>query len=531
MKRFIFLLLVCLSFGNLHAQPPMPLRIQQISMSNVPAVHSGAFGTYQNKWFFIGGRSNGLHGFQPPSAFPTSGINDVIYITDPQTNQTWTAGTYSLPTSVREAINSSNMQFYLSDSMLYMMGGYGWMDSIENFITWPTLTAINMKGLMQAVIQGQPITPYFRQLEDQRMAVCGSHVYKIDDVYYLVFGHRYDGTYSRLDNSGLNVQEYTHEIRTFKIADDGLNLSITDYSAVNDTANFRRRDYNLIPQRYANGTEGLTAFTGVFQKGIDIPYLNCIDIFNNGTYTVRNDFNQNLSQYHSAVCALYDTTTATQYNLFFGGMSMYYVDTATNLTVTDSLVPFVQTISCVTRDSSMQYTEYNLPIRMPALLGTNAYFFPDLNAPLIKNHYINVSPMQPGQRIGYIVGGIESPELNISLTDPSFSFASARVFEVALDGITGQAEAQRIVNDITNYYAKPNPVAQSTTVYFECSTPTDVTIELLSVEGKLLKTVLAKQTFTGAGQCVIDMAAYPAGFYNCLIKTGRGIKSIRLVKK
>lgn len=54
---------------------------------------------------------------------------------------------------------------------------------------------------------------------------------------------------------------------------------------------------------------------------------------------------------------------------------MYYVDTLTQQTVTDSLVPFVQTISDVARDLDMNYHEIDAGIKMPALLGTNAYFF------------------------------------------------------------------------------------------------------------------------------------------------------------
>ena len=313
MKQFlslIFLLLIVTTYSQ-----SFSLRLESSALTAVPAVHSGAFGTFANKWFFIGGRKNGLHAFQTPFAFLPNGVNDSIYIVDPIANQSWSASTYTLPDSIREAITSSNMQFYLNDSTLYIIGGYGWKDVLGNFITWPTLTAIDMKGLVGAIINAQPIKSYFRQLTDSNLAICGAHLQKMDSTYYLVFGHRFDGRYDRTDTSGFNVQVYSHEIRKFQIADDGLNLSFYNYSAVRDTANFRRRDYNLIPFLDPFRGEGLLAFSGVFQPHVNLPYLTPIEIYKD-TVIVRTDFNQNLSQYHSAVCALYDSIDYLQHNLF-----------------------------------------------------------------------------------------------------------------------------------------------------------------------------------------------------------------------
>jgi hypothetical protein len=166
MKKLILLPLYLLLVFVLPAQQRFTLRLVPSTLTSAPAVHSGAFGEYNGKWFFIGGRKNGIHGFQPPFAFPTSGVNSNIYIVDPATDQSWSADAFTLSDSIREPITSSNMEFYLNDTMLYMVGGYGWKDAIENFVTWPTLTAINMKGLMQAVISGAPIESYFRQYTD-----------------------------------------------------------------------------------------------------------------------------------------------------------------------------------------------------------------------------------------------------------------------------------------------------------------------------------------------------------------------------
>lgn len=529
MMKYIVLTFALLVCAYSKAQLNISLRLQpSTQVTNAPAVHSGTYGIYNGKWFFIGGRKNGLHGFQPPFAFEGDGINDTIYIVDRNTNQVWKQDVYSLPAAIREPITSSNMQFYLQDSTLYMVGGYGWKDSIQNFITWPTLTAVNVSGLMDAVMSNATITPYFRQIEDSVLTVCGSHLHKLDSTYYLVFGHRFDGYYDRSDTTGFHFQEYTHEIRKFQIHDDGVNLSLANYNAVRDTANFRRRDFNLIPF-YNPWTMqiGLTAYSGVFRKNTVLPYLNCVDIYDT-TYRVRNEFNQNMNQYHSAVCALYDSANITQHNLMFGGMSMYYIDTVTNTKRVDSLIPFVQTITDVVRNLDNDYFEFNAGIRMPVLLGTNAYFMLNDTLPMYKQHFIHLNHLGSSTLLGYIVGGIQSPELNISDTDPSLSTANAVVYEVYLDRTT--VGMQAVQNDVLNFYCYPNPVKDYTEVHFELKGNEQVQIELCDATGKVISEVCNRRFDGGKQKLRLDMLNYPSGVYNCVITVNSQRKSIRLKK-
>jgi len=528
MKKLLILFLLINSVFFSRAQQLFSLRLEPSTLSSAPAVHSGAFGTYNNKWFFIGGRRNGLHGFQPPFAFPTNGANNLIYVVDPVTDQNWSASTSSLPDYIREPITSSNMEFYLNDTMLYMIGGYGWKDSLQDFLTWPTLTAVNIKTLMNAVINSQPIDSLFRQTTDSTLAICGAHLQKLDSVYYLVFGHRFDGIYNRTDTVGFFTQTYSNEIRKFQIADNGTQLSINHYTAVRDSNNFRRRDYNLIPLYDPYRGSGLLAFSGVFQKNVNLPYLTPIEIYKD-TVIVRSDFNQNLSQYHSAVCALYDSVNYLQHNIFFGGMSMYYMDTLTNQTVYDSLVPFVRTISDVARDIDLNYHEIDAGIRMPALLGTNAYFFYDLNVPLFREHFVHVNLLPPHQRIGYIIGGIESPELNISVTDPSLSFASTRVFEVYLDTIA--TALKEVNNDVLNFFCYPNPATGKAVIEFELKKSGEIKIEIIDMKGSLVKEVCSQFYNSGKQKILMNISDYSPGLYNCVITANSNRKSIRLQKE
>jgi hypothetical protein len=529
MKKAIVFFLLGFIFKLNYAQENFSLALNEISSINAPAIHSGAFAIYNGKWIMLGGRQNGLHGFQPPFAFPTSGANTNVYVVDPATGQSYSSSLSVLPTRLYEALTSSNMQFYLHDSTLYMVGGYGWVDSLQNFITFPTLTAINVAGLTNAVVNGSPIGSYFRLIEDSTMAICGAHLQMIDSTYYLVFGHKFDGYYNRTDTTGFHVQKYSHEIRKFKIADDGTNLSIYDYEAVQDTNNFRRRDYNLIPQLYPGNVKGLTAFSGVFKKGVNLPHLDVVTIIGN-TYAVSTTFNQNLSQYHSAFAAIYDSSVQIQHNIFFGGMSMYYIDSAGN-TVLDSMVPFVNTISDVVRDFDYNYQEFNMNIRMPALLGSNAYFFLDNNVPVLQHEFVNLNALPQSSRIGYIIGGIESPEANINETDPTLSFASSRVFEVILNKGTGISKPTAISNDVVNFICYPNPVNDLMNVEFTLNTPGNVTLAVYDMQGKLLNEVVNKRMETGAYRLNVNTRLYGAGAYNCVVTFNGVRKATRFVKE
>lgn len=512
---------------------PFQLRINEVNNSFSPAIHSGAFVVHDDKWVMVGGRKNGLHGFHPPFAFPTSGVNDSIFVCDVAANQRWSASVENLPDSIREAITSSNMEFFSDGGMLYMIGGYGWKEELQNFITWPTLTAIDLNGLTAAVMQQQSIVPYFRQYTDTNLAVCGAHLQKMDSTYLLVFGHRFDGYYNRLNNTGFNRQTYTNEIRKFKINDDGQHLSIYDYTVVTDTNNFHRRDYNLVPGIDTwTGKKILTAYSGVFRKDIDLPYLDCIEI-SDTSYRVVNAFNQNLSQYHSAFAMLYDTSSYTQHTLFFGGMSMFYYDTLTNNLVQDSFVPFVQTISDVVRNLDGDYFEFNTGVWFPALLGTNAYFFLDKDVPVYKNEFVHLNRITGTQRIGYVIGGIESPELNVGLSDASQSFASARMFEVLLvkDSLTVGGMFSATNNDVTNATLFPNPANGKTILLLDANTNSFAEIWISSADGRKLKSVYKGKLSSGKQSWQIDVSDLPATSYQCSIKTERGIKTLRLMKQ
>jgi len=531
MRKLSVIFFLVLLFSFIKAEQYFRVELEEISIPNIPAVHSAAVAKLNGKWLIIGGRTNGLHGFNAIDPFSQSGINTNIYVINPVDSSVSSVSASSLPLTIFEAVTTSNNQFYQSDSTLYIIGGYGWNDSAQTFLTSRKLTAINLNGLMTAVEnQNSNITAFFRQVEDPRMAICGAHVEKVDSFYYLVFGHLFDGTYSRSDTSGSFIQHYSREVRKFKIDDDGNNLSITDYVAVKDSLNFRRRDYNLVPQIFPDRSVGLTAFTGVFQQGINLPYLNTIDIHDTA-YFINNTFNQNLSQYHSAVMPVYDSLHNHMHTIFFGGMGMYYRDTVTNTLVTDSLVPFVSTISKVTRDSAGNMAEYEMDVSLPALLGTNAEFILKEGIPVLQNEIIDLNKLDTLTHVGYIFGGIESPEINISDIDPSMSFATTRLFKVYITRLppdTTITASQYLVKEPVSVKIFPNPFKDGFNIEVENQNENDVQLTLFDYKmNEVKKPVLSNAVSFKKN---VSLKNADAGIYFLEVKTARYKKYYRLIK-
>lgn len=524
---FIALLFVCAQFAI--AQQQFTVELEEITIPNLPGIHSGAHAESDGKWIFIGGRRNGLHGFQTANSFPLDGVNNTIWVVDFETMDVFSYSCDSLSEDVREAITSSNMQFYQDGNTLYMQGGYGWKETAQEFVTFPALTAIDLPGLVAAVMNNTSITPYFRMVNDEQLAVCGAHLQKLNNAFHIVFGHRFDGTYSQNTTGGFFTQTYTNSVRTFTINDDGSNLSVSNFTEQTDTNNFHRRDYNLVPQIFPNGEEGFTAFSGVFQKGIDIPYFTTIDINSAGATHVPG-FNQNLSQYHSAVAALYDSIGNTMHSLFFGGMSMYKLDGIMGELLVDSMVPFVNTISRITRSGDSTLTEFQLPVSMPALLGSNAHFIALDSIAKYSNGVIKLNTITGRTLIGHIVGGIESPEDNISDTDPTLSFPSNRVFEVYIE-TQPDAVNEIKVKEPVKLTVYPNPANDVITVEINAAEKENVEVILLNAHGIVMEKYFSQKSFSGSKKLTKNIASLPAGLYYVALQTDKFSRAQRLIVK
>lgn len=461
------------------------VQLNPVNIPNFPGIHSFAFAQYNGKWLIIGGRIDGIHARQPFNAFPAASNNTNIYVVDVANNQFWSASVNSLNTPLKEQLQATNFNFYQDETTLYLIGGYAYSATVNDHITFNKMTSIDVPNLINAIINGTSIVNYFKQLTDDNLAVNGGQLGKIDNTFYLVGGHRFDGRYNPMNNPTF-VQTYTNGIKKFTIDNSGSQLSISNYEEVIDAVHLHRRDYNLLPQIFPNGELGYTISSGVFQINVDLPFLYPVDIKASG-YFPQTGFNQYLSNYHSAKSCLYDALNNRMHNLFFGGMSQFHYN-GTAL-IQDDTVPFVNTISRTTRFADGSLQEYQLPETMPALKGASAEFIPNQQLPHFSNEVIKLDQISTNEFvIGHIVGGLYSPTTSpFNNNQTATTSANTTVYEVKL--IKNPELNVQEINGKNPFSMTvlPNPAQNGiVTIKFNMAYATSIDYFVSSLDGKMI---------------------------------------------
>lgn len=430
----LFIIIAFLSIVNINfAQKDnfkYSVSINPVSIPNLPGLHSFATAHHNGKWLIIGGRKDGSHARQPFRAFPGDENNTAIYVIDVKAKKFWSSSIKELPISLKEQMQSGNMNYYQDGDILYITGGYSYSASADDHITYPYLTSVSVPELINSVIKGNPVSTHFKQIKDDIFAVTGGQMGKIGKTFYLIGGQRFDGRYNPMGHRTYK-QTYTDGIRKFEIQNTKTKLSYSNLETITDQAHLHRRDFNLLPQIFPDGRYGYTVSSGVFQTNADLPFFYPVDITVSG-YIPVTSFNQYLSNYHTAKVSLYDKKNKQMNTLFFGGISQYYF--AGNDFVTDLNVPYVKTISRLSRFADGSLREYVLPVEMPVFAGANGEFIPYHNMPVYSNEIIDLNKIRGDSVfIGFIYGGIISSELNpFSRNNFNSTYAGNKIYEVSL---------------------------------------------------------------------------------------------------
>ena len=432
LKKITTALLLLITTIGMTQSFPYEIELEPFVIPGLDGVHSYAAGQSDGKWVIISGRVDGMHrggGNGNNRPFPAFNSNKTIYIVDPVAKQVWTDDLSSLSTDLQDQMSSTNTSFYQDGDDLYIIGGYG-ENSAGNHVTYSFITAIDVPSIINNIINGNAITGDFIQLSDNRMTIAGGQLGKIDDFFYLVGGMELQARYTQMVNP-----TYSSEMRKFKIVNDGTTLTITDYSATFDDE-FHRRDYNMIGQVFPDLAYGYMVSSGVFTPS-DGVYYNPIEIDASG-YTVipESTFKQEFSHYQSAKLAMYNAGENEMHSIFFGGIAQYYYDDNGNK-IDDSDVPFVKTISRVTRMSNGAYSESVFSTEMPVLVGAGSELFLDETLPMYAHHIIDMNQLSGSPiTVGYIFGGLLSGARDVFPGNTANSSASDTIYRVNLVNTT-----------------------------------------------------------------------------------------------
>jgi len=485
--------------------PPFSIELEEVTWPEWPGLHSFAIGEWDGRWVLATGRSGGLHGFLPPDPFSVTEANRFIYLFDPATGEQWSKSIFSLPDDIADQLRSTNAEYFQRGQYLYIMGGYGKDTAVGSFITFPSLLAIDLEMLSEAIIEDEDMAPAIRKMEDTIFCVTGGEATLFNNEVYLFGGHIFTGDYTKPATPSF-TQEYTNGLKKFLLNDDGADITITDFDFIKDTAAFHRRDLNFEPVVFPDETFGLAAFSGVFQYEADWVWFNPVYFTDDG-YTLDETFSQQLNNYTCPVITLYDSVEENYYATFFGGIGQYHYDEENDTIRLDMNVPFVNDISTIIRYADGTTEQMPMPLQFDALLGSNMAFVPDDAMPHYENGVIRLHDIDGDVFAGYLFGGIDALFANFTP-----STASNRLFKVFIHyeqpvGIIDPAAPE------INIY--PNPAAEFITI----QNKTAETINAIRLINTLGETVWSKRLAIAPGfRYQADMGNISRGIYFLMLE-------------
>jgi hypothetical protein len=272
--------------------------------------------------------------------------------------------------------------------------------------------------------------------------VTGGGMEKVGGVFYLVFGQQFEGLYSVLEGDygkwPVN-QTYTERVTALRFTPEPLSaavLNVVLQDPSDSSAPYHRRDLNVLASLTPQGAPRIAAHGGVFVPGQDSAYRAPIFIDGGaqpGVFKVTVDkYQQVMSQYDCAVLRMFNRAPAggSMINVFFGGISLYYLDPKTGQLKIDTGLPFVNTMSALTYSPNGTWSEYVRLAPLNGLMGTDAKFIPNPRVAAAENGVIYLDAIKQNTMVGYVYGGILAARPQAGDDTGQYSKASNALYEV-----------------------------------------------------------------------------------------------------
>jgi hypothetical protein len=489
--------------GEAFAQSPAPpnftVEMVPVDSTGLPPIQSYAWAQSGGKWLIFGGRTQGLHLFvestnggttPPPNAFTQP--NTSAWVIDPVAKKAWSSPLSQLPTTCTggqttyicaDPLSATNQESIQDGDVLYIIGGYGMDNKAGQMTTFGTVSAIKVKETINAIVNGQPIVPFIQQTstyydctkqsgaaQDKCIQnvqkgntqgiptntgyyarVTGGDVQKLGNIFYLVFGQQFEGLYSTLEGDYGKwpvKQVYTNRIAALNLTPEPLTASVlyVILGEPNLQAQYHRRDLNVLATLDKSGKERITIHGGVFVPGRNSAYRQPIFIdqvasTNKVKVTVDQKYQQFMSQYDCANLRMFDRTKSNMITVFFGGISLYYLDQKLNQLKLDEGLPFIDDVTAMTLNANGTWSEFVRAAPMDGYLGTDAKFIPDPSLTSASNTasgngVIYLDALKGRTPVGYFYGGILAERSEAGDPTGKYSHATNALYQVYVTPVT-----------------------------------------------------------------------------------------------
>lgn len=479
MKKLLFaaIIAVCTIYSCTNSEPKEEVKVETPITANYTVESSGvslpngiqSFSLGINSdgdWVVIGGRTNGLHNFSPPS-FPLKKANSNIYIINPDSG---VVDSFDVVTLLPKLLNitanrimkqfvATNIQHTQVGNYLYLAGGYGF--DITNklqatYLTHNIVSRVDLNRLTTAIKLKNADSIIASVVTDtcSQLAVTGGELFKLTDGnFYLAVGHNFNGEYGNAGTKGVPqpTQVYTKKVSVFSINETANSIAVNinnsmiipSTTQIDSTSIFRRRDLVVAPAVMPVNQIGLGLYGGVFKWTSTISnagapfrtpiYISSQTYPDHEYYFHDSSYIQPSNLYSAANVLMYSPQQTTMLTSIFGGI------TNDNTQGEDGNPSWTNKILTISRQlSNNSYSSIYSSSPLPTYMGAEAIFVPSgqLPATMYYNQNYNIFnydniPQNTSTFLGYIVGGIISNAPQSSGTNPTV--ANSLIYKVSIN--------------------------------------------------------------------------------------------------
>ena len=243
----IFSILFALSFHSFAQTTMLPEKAYQL-YPTLSEMYGYAIGEVDQTMIIFGGKIKSDVPEVSQEDFP----NTEIILLDFERNRATAFTSGTLGGMIGEQMASTSLAYYQTDSILYLIGGYGYSETQKRFITFPHLTAIDLVPMIAALREGKSPEDHFYQICDERIAIFEGMLDYNGDEYFLMngkFAYKLD-PFS--EEPTYHEEERHEEVRTFKLEGDPTKPIISNFQAWYDLQGFQDFYGPLLPEKIEN---------------------------------------------------------------------------------------------------------------------------------------------------------------------------------------------------------------------------------------------------------------------------------------
>lgn len=238
----IILIAVSFIYTFSHAQHTIPEEAFDY-YPTLKEMYGYAFGVLENKTIVFGGRVITDVPELSNEDFP----NTEILIIDHATGEARAYNSMIVEGQASSQLSSFGMAFYQESDELYLIGGYGFSEVEQAFITFPMVTKIQLSMAIQAIEAGEAVEPFILTTCEDRLALFDGSLTKDECNYYHSNGKKaykknpFDWEPEYIE------QSFEGEIRTFMLEEEQGTLKILEFQEWYDLQMFRDHFTGPIP--------------------------------------------------------------------------------------------------------------------------------------------------------------------------------------------------------------------------------------------------------------------------------------------